>query len=276
MATTKLWPVKNKLGDVAAYDINPLKTTYDEVIMPKGLSVADVTVDPCDDLLISGINCDPKKAMDDFMDVKRKFEKFDGVLAYHGYISFPGIDGLDPVNVLSVAREMANEMWGDKFQVLLCVHTNTETLHCHVLVNSVSFVDGHKAVHNEKNYYRFKNIVDSVCNKYDLTIPKQNERLPLNYEYLEQTLVRIRMMSPDVESLKENLEKENITYCGRNYIRIKNDGRFVRLSRIKQEIEDLFDYSKTGVKEETQQNVSSLPDDKQEKKQAEKLVSRGV
>lgn len=243
MATTKLWSVHSEVADVANYDINPLKTTYDEDIMPRGVPVADVTIEPEHGLLVSGINCNPKTAVEEFMEVKRKFEKPGGVLAYHGYISFPNVDGLDPVEVLSVAKEMAHEMWGDQFQVLLSVHTNTKTLHCHLLVNSVSFVDGHKAVHNEKNYYRFKNIVDSVCRKYDLTVPVPNTRVPLDYPGLEEKLVNIRMKSPDIPSLKNNLEAEGIKYCGKNYIRVK-DGRFVRLSMINADLANLFEYAK--------------------------------
>ncbi len=246
MAVTKLWSVHSDVGDVANYDINPLKTTYDEEILPRGVPVADVTVEPDKGLLISGINCEPKTAIDEFMEVKRKFDKPSGVLAYHGYVSFPNVDGLDPVDVLSLAKEMASEMWGDKFQVLLAVHTNTETLHCHFLVNSVSFVDGHKAIHNEKNYYRFKGIVDNICKKYDLTVPIPNSRAALDYESLGAKLVEIRMKSPDLSSLRTNLEAEGIKYCGKNYIRVK-DGRFVKLSKIDIELTDLFDYSKQGV-----------------------------
>lgn len=276
MATTKLWSVKSKVDNVANYDINPLKTAYDEEVMPRGVPVADITVEPSGGLLVSGINCDPQTAVDEFMEVKRSFGKESGVLAYHGYISFPNIDGLDPVEVLSVAKEVAAEMWGDQFQVILSVHTNTETLHCHFLVNSVSFVDGHKAVNNEKNYYRFKQIADNVCKKYCLTVPVPGTRKPLDYELLKKTLVDIRMKSPDIPTLQENLDKAGIFYSGKNYVRIrsgiysgepeKKDGRFVRLSQIDLELEGLFDYSKSpSGGNKTAAGIGVTPDVKKEK-----------
>ena len=33
-------------------------------------------------------------------------------------------------------------MWGDRYQVLVTVHLNTDNVHCHFVVNPVSFKDG--------------------------------------------------------------------------------------------------------------------------------------
>lgn len=245
MATTKMWSVGYDVAHVAEYIRNPVKTIYDELIMPRtDVPVADEQVDLGDKTpkrLICGIHCEPESAVEEFFDVKIKFNKNTGVLAYHGYISFPNIDGLDPVDVLSISREIANEMWGDRFQVLLAVHSNTETLHCHFLVNSVSYVDGKKAVDNEKNYYRLKGIADNTCKKYGLTVPKRGRRKKIDFPALETQLVNIRMESPNTKSLIENLDKAGIKYCGHNYIRIK-DGRFVKLSTMGRAVENLFKY----------------------------------
>lgn len=272
MAVTKLWSVHSDVAGVADYDINPLKTTYDEEIMPRGITVTENVVEPDNGLLVSGINCSPFTAIEEFMEVKKKFEKFDGILAYHGYISFPGIDGLDPVNVLSIAKEMAQEMWGEKFQVLLSVHTNTDTLHCHLLVNSVSFVDGHKAVHNEKNYYRFKNIVDDICRFYGLTVPVPYSRADIEYPDLEEKLIKIRMGSFDLQSLKENLAKEDIKYCGKKYIRVK-DGRYVRLTMIAPNFDGLFEFDKSETTVASSKKESN-PVHSGENKDVERFIGR--
>lgn len=273
MAVTKLWPVKNKVENVANYDINPLKTTYDEEIMPRGVPVGDIAAEPYKGLLIDGINCSPATAIDEFSEVKRKFGKEGGILAYHGFISFPDTDGLDPVNVLAVAKEAAIAMWGNNFQVILAVHTNTKTLHCHMLTNSVSFVDGHKASDNEKNYYRLKGIVDEICKKYDLTVPVPNTREPLDYEALKAKLIKIRMASPDIPSLKANLEKENLQYCGANYIRVK-DGRFVRLSQIDQALKDLFRYPKGSDTALTEPSKKNTPANVQSGRKSDREIGR--
>lgn len=263
MATTKLWPVHSNTPYVADYLRNPIKTTYDELIMPRSMTpVADVQVAPYGidpQRLICGIHCNPLNAVSDFFDVKTQFNKHTGVLAYHGYISFPNADNLDPVDVLSLAKEVAEEMWGTNFQVLLAVHTNTETLHCHFLVNSVSYVDGHKAVNNDKNYYRLKHIADSMCQKYGLVVPKKGQRKMIDYAALEEELVDIRMASPTKKELRANLEKAGIKYCDRQYIRIK-DGRFVKLASISPAVENLFKYLEPEKKDDTPTMSSVLAD----------------
>ena len=243
MAITKLWAVKNKMDHVADYDINPLKSAYNETVTPSSIQVADIRSEVHETgLLIDGINCDPKFAVEEFTEVKKKYGKEDGVLAYHGFVSFPNADGLDPIDVLSIAKEMVKEVWGEHFQVLLSVHMNTGTLHCHFLVNSVSFVDGHKATDNEKNYYHFKAVADKISRKYNLTVPVPHSRKPLNFKELQDKLIRIRMESPDLDTLKEKLEAENIKYCGKKFIRVK-DGRYVKLSQIDTSFATLFEFA---------------------------------
>ena len=263
MATTRMWSVHSNMAGVAEYDRNPLKTTYDELILPRSeMPVADKQVelsgfDP--KRLICGIHCNPNSAVSDFFEVKTQFNKHTGVLAYHGYISFPNADNLDPVDVLSLAKEIAEEMWGANFQVLLAVHTNTETLHCHFLVNSVSYVDGHKAIDNDKNYYKLKGISDKVCMKYGLSIPEKGQRKRIDYLALEEQLVHIRMESTTPKELKANLEKAGIKYCGKDYIRIK-DGRFVRLETVNRAISDLFRFYENKLKSDMPSSAQVLAD----------------
>lgn len=42
-------------------------------------------------------------------------------------------------------------MWGDRFQVVVTTRLNTDNIHNHFVVNSVSFVDGKKYYSNRKN-----------------------------------------------------------------------------------------------------------------------------
>lgn len=246
MAVTKIWAVHSNVDGVAGYDVNSLKTEFDERSLADSLSLVVDPLKTVDGKLIAGVNCDPRKAAAEFNEVKENFGKTDGVLAYHGHISFSNSDRLSPVDVLSVSAEIAKEMWGDAFQVLLAVHTNTETLHAHFLVNSVSFIDGHKASDNEKNYYRLRAISDRICGKYDLIIPDPSQEEEIDYRELEKRLVEIRMKSPTVELLKANLSKEGMTYCGTEYIKLKN-GKYLKLSKISPSIAKLFEYKSADV-----------------------------
>ena len=133
MAVSKLWSInEDGLSRVLQYAANPKKTN--------------------NKLYISGINCEPETAYEEFTAVKRSYAKADGIEAYHGYLS----------------TEFAQEVWGKRFQVLVTVHTDTEHPHCHFVINSVSFVDGKKLWGEEKAWFKFKQTADRLCEKYGL------------------------------------------------------------------------------------------------------------
>ena len=71
---------------------------------------------------------------------------------------------------LAIGRETAYRMWGDKYQVLITVHLNTDNLHCHFVVNSVSFKDGSKFGNHQKDHIKLREISDQVCREYGISV----------------------------------------------------------------------------------------------------------
>lgn len=69
----------------------------------------------------------------------------------------------------------AERMWGDRFQVLVTTHLNTEHLHCHFVVNSVSFKDGKRLQNKEKAWWYFRHIADEVCLEHGLSVVQNPE-----------------------------------------------------------------------------------------------------
>ena len=131
MAVTSLWRVKGYIGKVLLYAENPDKTTNPEVIQ-----VAD-TLDrnALEDVIayagreeatgqkqfVWGINCTPETARQEMMAVKRQYEKTDGTIAYHGYQSFREGE-VTPEQAHQIGIQMAQELWGDRYQVLVATH----------------------------------------------------------------------------------------------------------------------------------------------------------
>lgn len=103
------------------------------------------------------------------MAVKRRFGKLGGNVAYHGYQSFQTGE-VTPEEALAIGRETAYRMWGDKYQVLITVHLNTDNLHCHFVVNSVSFKDGSKFGNHQKDHIKLREISDQVCREYGISV----------------------------------------------------------------------------------------------------------
>ena len=61
-------------------------------------------------------------------------------------------------------------MWGDRFQVIVATHLNTECLHNHFVVNSVSFADGKHYHDNKANLRLLRQHSDELCREYALSV----------------------------------------------------------------------------------------------------------
>ena len=177
------------MGKVIDYANNPKKTRNPKYNEQEYQALADVLTYAKDEektekqFFVEGINCNPSTARDQFITTKEYFGKTDGVQAYHGYMSFKEQD-ITPELAQQVGMEFAKRMWGNRFQVVVTCHLNTHHLHCHFVINSVSFVDGKRLVDNEKRWYYFRHVADEVCKEYGLYFnPKPKFERPTNYYY---------------------------------------------------------------------------------------------
>ena len=122
-------------------------------------------------MFVTGINCDPDTALEDFMTVKRRWHKEGGRLAYHGYQSFregPGKITAEEAHEIGV--ELAKDLWGDRYQVVVATHLNTGHFHNHFVLNSVSYSDGLKYVRFKSDYRRMQTVSDRICREHRLHV----------------------------------------------------------------------------------------------------------
>lgn len=189
MAVSKLWPVTNNLNNVINYAANPEKTSKDVYSEEQYQSLKDVLSYAKDEekteqeFYVEGINCNPSTARDQFISVKQAYGKEDGIQAYHGYLSFKEQD-ISPNLAQKIGMEFAKEVWGDRFQVVVTTHLNTKHLHCHYVINSISFKDGKRLWGNEKAWFKFRLVADKICEKYGLYYnPSPNRSKQSSYYY---------------------------------------------------------------------------------------------
>ena len=198
MAVSKLWPVTVRLATVLDYAANPEKTTkakskYSNADYQALRDVVNYVKDGKkteQELFCQGINCNPSTAREQFVTVKEQFDKPDGIQAYHGYLSFKETD-ITPELAQHIGMEFANSVWGKRHQVLVTTHLNTEHLHCHFVINSVSFVDGKRC--RETSWFKFYKEADRICEKYGISTIKEPERyarMSVNYENEQRELVK--------------------------------------------------------------------------------------
>ena len=177
MATTKIWPVKGDVGHVLRYVQNEDKTEPSR--QPDSLkSVLDYVGrgDKTDERqFVSGINCAPDVARLEMNAVKRHFGKTDGTVAFHAYQSFaPG--EVTPEEAHQIGVQLAGELWGDRFQVVIATHLDRNHLHNHFAINSVSFADGKRFHSDAKSLHHFQEVSDRLCREHGLSViehPKQ-------------------------------------------------------------------------------------------------------
>ncbi|CAM3659488.1 relaxase/mobilization nuclease domain-containing protein [Cohnella lubricantis] len=178
MATTAIWDVADRLKRVIDYAANPDKTAQDRAEKNEGLrqaidyAVSDVKTER--QLYVSGINCDPLTAYEQMQRTKRQFQKMDGIVAFHGYQAFaPG--ETTPETAHAIGVKLAQELWGDRFEVVVSTHLDKEHLHNHFVLNSVSFMDGKRYYDNKASYALLRRTSDRLCREHALSVIEQPE-----------------------------------------------------------------------------------------------------
>ena len=118
MATTSLWHIKGRPGDLIDYVENPEKT------VPKGtedfFNVFEYVrrPDKTTDQYVDAINCRKEIALQQMILTKKQYGKNDKYIAWHGYQSFK-VGEISPDVAHEIGMKLANEMWGDRFQVVV-------------------------------------------------------------------------------------------------------------------------------------------------------------
>ena len=176
LATTKIWPVRDSLHRVVDYAANPDKTEYSGLAQALHYAGNDAKTRPAPPdmdgeqvLLVSGIHCRAGQAWADMRAVQRRFGKTGGTVALHAYQSFrPG--EVTPRQCHDIGVELARRVWGGRFQVLVATHIDTDHLHSHLIVNSVSFQDGKKLHQSAADLQAHRLASDEICAAHGLEV----------------------------------------------------------------------------------------------------------
>lgn len=117
----------------------------------------------------------PDTALHEMRNTKKQFFKTSGIQCFHGVQSFAK-EEVTPAQAHEIGIKLAEELWGNKFQVVVSTHLNTENLHNHFVLNSVSFLDGKRFCNTKKDYAMMRKVSDKLCSEYGLSVLKQEEK----------------------------------------------------------------------------------------------------
>ena len=227
---TKIWNIRGKAGSPLEYIANPEKTQR-EFSESERQALADVIAyaaneDKTEKLFYTtGINCSVEFARDQFDTTKLRFGKTGGNVAYHAYQSFaPGEVTHDEAHAIGV--QLAKELWGDRFQMVVATHTNSHCVHSHIVINSVSFRDGKKFHDCRDTYKQLREMSDRICLEHGLSIvdtPRgrgvsqyvykmEKAGMPTRYNVARQAIDEAVSLSLNIDEFKSELRRRGYNY----------------------------------------------------------------
>ena len=230
MAVTKIWSIKGRAATPLEYVSNPDKTqrVFSE---PEKQALQDVIAYAANEdkteqfFYTTGINCSVEFARDQFDTTKLRFGKSDGNVAYHAYQSFKEGE-VTPDEAHAIGVQLAKEMWGDRFQIVVATHVNTHCVHNHIVINSVSFNDGRKFHDCRDMYKQLRDTSDRICLEHGLSVIKEPkgrsvgsylykmERagMPTRYNVARQAIDESIALSLTIEEFKSELRRRGYNY----------------------------------------------------------------
>lgn len=134
--------------------------------------------------LISGVNCSPDTAMQEFKFVKQQFGKTDGRTYYHIVQAFSPDDNISAETAHEIGLKFAE--YFPEFQVLVATHYNTKHIHNHLIMNSVNFKNGKKFHQTRDELLEVKAYSNKICKEYGLSITEEKCRYKKWAEWKKQ------------------------------------------------------------------------------------------
>ena len=145
MAYDKIIPIRQRMDNCLGYVLNEEKNSLDHA-----LTYAE-NPDKAHQL-VTGINCQAATAYSEMQATKRRWDKTGGILGYHIIHSYaPG--EVTPEEAHAAGVEFARRLLGNSYEAVISTHLDREHLHCHIVFNSVSFVDGRKYRSDFQSYF---------------------------------------------------------------------------------------------------------------------------
>lgn len=145
-----------------------------------------------------------------FLEEKQIWAKDSGRMYAHNIISWHEDEPITPEQALEFGKEFA-EQWFAGFQSLVGVHIDRNHVHCHIVTNSVSFMDGHKLHNTKKDLQRMKDFTNQMCVERGLSVAQKGRDFHGNE--LEQGT--ISAWSKDKYHLMQNEAKDSfVVDCG--------------------------------------------------------------
>ena len=169
MATIKILSSKGSVKNIVDYVLNKEKTN---------------------ERIMAGKDCSVLNTASEMNTTKNLYNKTDGITYHHIMQSFkPG--EITPEKAHEIGIELAEKQFKNH-EVLIATHKDKEHIHNHLVINSVSFTDGHKLISNKESLREIKRESNRICRREHLSTiekPYAKERYSMaEYKLAEKGL----------------------------------------------------------------------------------------
>lgn len=129
-----------------------------------------------DGWLVSGQNCTPQLAAQEFMATRQMHRKDSPVWFYHYVQSFHPQESVTGKEAHQLAQDFARQAWPDS-EVLVATHTDAPHIHSHFIVNAVCYQSGKMLRQGPNTLKQLRSLSDTLCEERGLfVLPRQQEQ----------------------------------------------------------------------------------------------------
>jgi len=126
--------------------------------------------------LISGQNCNPQLACQEFLATRTMHRKDSPVYFYHYVQSFHPDEAVTGQLAHEMAKEFAAKAWPDS-EVLIATHMDAPHIHSHFIVNAVCYETGQMLRQGPRTLAVLRPLSDEICLSHHLSVlPKQQQK----------------------------------------------------------------------------------------------------
>ena len=107
-----------------------------------------------------------------FLAEKKQWGKDSGRMYSHNIISFHKDEKITAAQCLEIGRKFVGKFF-DGFQSLIGIHQDKDHLHCHIVTNTVSYIDGHKLHQTKHDLEKQKAYTNDLCRERGLSVAEK-------------------------------------------------------------------------------------------------------
>ena len=202
---------------------------------------------------VTSYECDPLIADKEFAFAKNQYATITGrnqgksdVLAYHLRISFKPRE-TDAATANKIGYDLAMKLTKGQHAFVCCTHTNTKSVHSHIIINSTNLDCNRKFRNFKGSAFAIRKIADHLCLENGLSIIENpspsrgsygtwlgDEKQPTNREKLEQIIDKALENCNDYNNFLANLKLAGCEVKRGKYtsVKIPDASRFARLKSL--------------------------------------------